>query len=123
MSTRNIRRRAALAVAGTAAAVALSTVTAPMGHADLYFGAIAYAPNGAAGTAYDWPSRPTAEQGSLDACGYSDCKVLSSFSQCGAVAYDGNVFQGGTGPTLALAEGDALARIGSGGWIDSWACN
>jgi hypothetical protein len=122
MSTRNIRRRAVLAVAGTAAAVALSTLTAPVGNAELSYGAIAYAPNGSVGTALDWSSRPVAEQGSLDACGYDDCKVLSSFSQCGAVAYDGNAFQGGTGPTLAAAEGDAMGRLG-GGWIDSWACN
>jgi hypothetical protein len=122
MSARNIRRRAALAVAGTAAAVALSTLTAPMGHADLFYGAIAYAPNGSVGTAYDFPSRPIAEQGALDACGQGDCKVLSGFSQCGAVANDGNAFQGGTGPTLAAAEGDALSRLGDG-WIDSWACN
>lgn len=122
MKTRRLRRRAALAVAGTVAAAAVATATAPIGSAQLYYGAIAYAPNGAAGTAWDWPSRPAAERNAVEICGWTSCKVLSAFVGCGAVAYDGTTFQGGTGRTLALAQLDALGRLG-GGWIDTWACN
>lgn len=51
-----------------------------------------------------------------------DCKVLTSFTACGAVAANDRAYQGGVGPTLAAAMKDALTKLG-GGYIDTWACN
>ncbi|KAA0093662.1 DUF4189 domain-containing protein [Mycolicibacterium sp. P1-18] len=116
-------RRSALVVAGVAVASTVNTgVVAPPAEAALSYGAIAYAPNGAVGAASNFSSRREAEQTAMDWCGWSDCKVLVTFTGCGAVAENDVKFQGGNGPILVLAEGDALSRIGSG-WIDSWVCN
>jgi hypothetical protein len=116
-----VRRAAILAAAPVLAATALAAGV-PNANAALYYGAISYAPNGAGASTWNYPTRSDAEQSSLDYCGYTSCKVLSSFSNCGAVAYDGTQFYGGTGRTLALAQLDALSNLG-GGWIDEWACN
>lgn len=117
-----LARRAALLAAGLAAAATLSTVATPQAEAALYYGAIAYATNGAGASVWDYPSRADAEQTALNYCGYSSCKVLSSFKDCGAVAFDGSNLQGGYGPTLSAAIRDAKSRL-PGSWIDSWACN
>lgn len=62
------------------------------------------------------------EATAVKSCGYSDCKVLTSFTACGAVAANDRAYQGGVGPTLAAAMKDALTKLG-GGYIDTWACN
>jgi hypothetical protein len=82
----------------------------------------AYAINGAGASVWDYPTRADAEQTALDYCGYTSCKVLSTFKDCGAVAFDGSNLQGGYGPTLSSAIADAKSRL-PGGSIDSWACN
>lgn len=66
--------------------------------------------------------RAAAEATAVKSCGYSDCKVLTSFTACGAVAANDRAYQGGVGPTLAAAMKDALTKLG-GGYIDTWACN
>lgn len=122
---RNIIRRRVAALAttmGVVAAAAASVIAAPVADAATYYGAIAYSGNGSYGTAADYPTRALAEQTSVIWCGYTDCEVLASFSQCGAVATDGSQLYGGTGPTLAAAQLKALTNLG-GGWIDSWVCN
>lgn len=68
------------------------------------------------------PTRAAAEATAVKSCGYSDCKVLTSFTACGAVAANDRAYQGGVGPTLAAAMKDALTKLG-GGYIDTWACN
>jgi hypothetical protein len=111
-----------MAVASVATATAITIAPTPTAHAAGLWGAIAYAYSGAWGRAQDYPSKPAAEATAVGFCGYSDCKVLTSFTGCGAVAANGFVRQGGFGPTLSAAMSDALIKIG-GGWIDTWACN
>lgn len=122
MKATALSRRAAVTAAAILAMTAIEAVNAQTADAKLYYGAIAYATNGAGASVWDYPSRSSADQASLDYCGYSSCKVLTNFADCGAVAFDGSTLQGGGGPTLAAAEADAKRRL-PGGWIDSWACN
>lgn len=122
MTKPNLARRAAILAAGLATAATISTVGIPQAEAALYYGAIAYAPNGAGASVWDYPSRADAEQTALNYCGYSSCKVLSSFKDCGAVAATSTQLQGGYGPTLSAAILDAKSRL-PGSYIDSWACN
>ncbi|KPN45923.1 DUF4189 domain-containing protein [Mycobacterium intracellulare] len=86
------------------------------------YGAIAYAPNGSWGRTRDYAFRAQAEQVALEKCGRKDCKLVITFQRCGAVAYDGSTYQGGSGFALSVAENDALERLG-GGKIVNWACN
>ena len=115
-------QRAAVVAVGVLTAAAVNAVAAPQAQAQLSYGAIAYATNGAGASVWNYPSRGDAEQASLLYCGYSSCEVLSSFKDCGAVAYDGSTLQGGYGRTLSAAIADAKSRLPSS-WIDSWACN
>ena len=114
-------RVAMLAAAALAAATA-NVIVAPTAQAALSYGAIAYATNGAGASVWNYPSRGDAEQTALDYCGYSSCKVLSSFKDCGAVVFDGSSLQGGYGPTLSAAIRDAKMRLPNR-YVDSWACN
>jgi Domain of unknown function (DUF4189) len=114
------RRRLAVAVASVAAATAMTL--APEASADDQHGAIAYSGNGSWGRAWDYPTKAAAEATAVKSCGYSDCKVVTSFTACGAVAANGKAFQGGVGPDLSSAMKDAIAKLG-GGYIDTWACN
>ncbi|KQH76273.1 hypothetical protein AO501_29025 [Mycobacterium gordonae] len=133
--TTTFRRRASLAVAGLATAAALTGVFSPRAVAigngplpelpippPIRYGAIAVAPDSAAAKTRNHRTRASAESAALKKCGVTGCTVLSSFTQCGAVAHDGITLQGGTGPTRAAAEDDALTRLG-GGRIITWACN
>ncbi|GLB85836.1 hypothetical protein Mkiyose1665_55180 [Mycobacterium kiyosense] len=86
------------------------------------YGAIAYAPSGAWGTAQGYPTKAQAEQIAVDRCNDKDCRVVISFNLCGAVASDGANYRGGTGLSRAAAESDALNRLG-GGTVVSWVCN
>lgn len=86
------------------------------------YGAIAYAPEGVGGKAWDQGSRARAETAALAQCGLDTCNVLTSFTRCGAVAHDGSNLQGGSGSSRAAAEADAMSRLG-GGEALSWACN
>ncbi len=116
------RRRSAGTVASVAAAAAVLLALAPVAGADGEYGAIAYSSNGSWGRAWDYPTRAAAEATAVKSCAYSDGKVLTSFTDCGAVAANGKAFQGGVGPTLSAAMKDALTKLG-GGYIDTWACN
>ena len=118
MTMSTCRRRLAVAVTAVALAVAL----APEAGADGTWGAIAYAHSGAWGRAQDYPTVNAAQATAVNSCGYSDCRVLVTFSGCGAVAANGFRYQGGMGDTLAAAMQDARRKL-HGGWIDSWACN
>lgn len=117
-----LRRRFAVAVAGvaTAAATTVTLAPAPANAADVY-GAIAYSGNGSWGRSWDYPTRAAAEATAVKSW-LPDCKVLTSFTACGAVAANDRAYQGGVGPTLAAAMKDALTKLG-GGYIDTWACN
>ncbi|WP_204079521.1 DUF4189 domain-containing protein [Mycobacterium riyadhense] len=138
------RRRIALVTAGLGAAMGLGTLLLPVVDANLnngsmseimmsnmpempvppviHYGAIAYAPSGASGKAWHQRTPERAAQVALAQCGEKNCRVISSFKKCGAVAYDGSNYQGGAGLTRSAAEDDALSRLG-GGWIVNWACN
>ncbi|OBI96561.1 DUF4189 domain-containing protein [Mycobacterium asiaticum] len=134
--TTHLRRRHALAVAaGLAAAAAMTVTLSPPAGATgngslpqlpipplIRHGAIAVAPDGAAAKSLGYAYRANAENAALQKCGNSGCQLLSSFTRCGAVAHNGSTHQGGTGLTRAMAEADAMTRLG-GGQIVIWACN
>lgn len=133
--TTNLRNPAVAAVAAFATAAAVTLSLSPTAGAtgdgsppgsptpNVSFGAIAVAPDGAVGKAWQYRTRAHADYAAVKACGVTGCEVLSSFTRCGAVADDGSSFQGGTGRTRAIAEDVALIKIGGGGWIITWACN
>lgn len=88
------------------------------------YGAIAVAPNGAVGRAWDYKSAAAARQRALKACPASGCKVLTTFvNGCGAVAYNPktNRYWGGSGATRAAAQKDAISNAGGGRTI-TWVC-
>ncbi|OBI88095.1 DUF4189 domain-containing protein [Mycobacterium asiaticum] len=116
------RRRLASAVARVAAAAAVTVALAPTAQAADTYGAIAYSANGSWGRSHAYPTKAAAEATAVKSCGYSDCKVLTTFTACGAVAAKDREYQGGTGPDLSAAMKDALSKL-SGGYIDTWACN
>lgn len=116
------RRRLANAVARVAAAAAVTVALAPSAGAADTYGAIAYSANGSWGRSHAYPTKAAAEATAVKSCGYSDCKVLTTFTACGAVAAKDREYQGGTGPDLSAAMKDALSKL-SGGYIDTWACN
>lgn len=140
----NLRRRTAMAAAGLGAALGLGILLVPTVEAHLangsmsevmmseiaglpippiiHYGAIAYAPSGASGKAWHQRTPARAEQVALEKCGDKTCKVVSRFTRCGAVAYNGSKYQGGTGLTRRAAEDDAVNRL-EGGRIVNWACN
>lgn len=132
--TTKLLRRAALGAAGLAAVAATSvTLVATAGAHDVsipelpipprtYYGAIAYSPTGEVGIARRQLTSSLAQIVAVNECGVDSCKVLSSFTRCGAVAYNGSKFHGGTGYTRAAAELDAMNNLG-GGRIVNWACN
>lgn len=121
MKTSIRRRRAAVAVARVAAA-ALAVTLAPAAQAADSYGAIAYSTNGSWGRSHAYPTKAAAEATAIKSCGYSDCKVLTTFTACGAVAAKDHEYQGGVGPDLSAAMKDAMRKL-SGGYIDTWACN
>lgn len=133
----NLRRRTAMAAAGLGAALGLGILLVPTVDAHLangsmsevmmseiaglpippiiHYGAIAYAPSGASGKAWHQRTPARAEQVALEKCGDKTCKVVSRFTRCGAVAYNGSKYQGGTGLTRRTAEDDAVNRLEAGG--------
>lgn len=61
-------------------------------------------PSGASGKAWHQRTPARAEQVALEKCGDKTCKVVSRFTRCGAVAYNGSKYQGGTGLTRRAAK-------------------
>lgn len=122
MTTMTTRRRLAMSVARLACVTVLAVALAPAAHAADNYGAIAYSGNGSWGRSYAYPTRAAAEATAVKSCGYSDCKVLTTFTACGAVAAKDHDYKGGAGADLSAAMKDALSKLG-GGYIDTWACN
>ncbi|MCV7076113.1 DUF4189 domain-containing protein [Mycobacterium szulgai] len=120
------RRRLAVVVARlaivTAIILTLAPAMVPTAQAAESYGAIAYSANGSWGRSYAYPTRAAAEATAVKHCGYSDCKVLTTFTQCGAVAAKDHDYKGGVGTDLSAAMKDALSKL-AGGYIDTWACN
>jgi hypothetical protein len=87
-----------------------------------HYGAIAYSHNGASGIARRQLSKLAAQQLAMQRCGTPTCTVVTTFTQCGAVAHDGARYHGGLGLSRTAAETHAISRLGSG-WIVDWACN
>ena len=115
-------RRAAVLAASALMIATVPVVSIPVAQAQVAHGAIAYSSNGANGRSWGFASRGAAERTALNYCGFADCSVLASFIACGAVAFNGDRYQGGYGPDLASAQNDAINSLG-GGWLDSWVCN
>jgi len=120
--TMSTYRRFAVAAAAMTAAVATTVALGPAAGADGRYGAIAYTVTGWWGRSQNYPTTGSAQQAALNSCAYSDCRVLVTFTACGAVAANGVVRSGGFGNTLGAAMQDARNKVG-GGWIDNWACN
>jgi hypothetical protein len=93
----------ALAVAGSALLAPVATA-----HADTTsYGAIAVsAGTHTVGSSWDYGDRPTAESVAMTQCGAGDCKILASFTDCGAVSYSRSMgsYTGGYGATRSEAE-------------------
>jgi hypothetical protein len=123
MQMRAFQRHAAVVVGSMAAVTAMCAALAPTAGADDEFGAIAISdPHKVYGRSLHASTPSAAKSGAMSACGYSDCKVLTTFTACGAVAAKDHEYQGGIGPDLSAAMKDALSKL-SGGYIDTWACN
>ncbi|QLY32273.1 DUF4189 domain-containing protein [Nocardia huaxiensis] len=91
--------------AATLAATALLLPAAPA-QATTYWGAIATdGSRGAMGYAWNYTSQSSARTAALNQCGRS-CKVLTTFTGCGAVSHSdsANRYTGGHGATRAAAE-------------------
>lgn len=119
------RRRLAAAVTRLAFITAVTAATvalAPTAHAAESHGAIAYASDGSWGRSKGYPTKAAAEATAVKSCGHSDCKVLTSFTECGAVAKNDRETKGSEGPDLSAAMKSALAKV-PGGYIDTWECN
>jgi Domain of unknown function (DUF4189) len=89
-----------------------------------HYGAIAVAPDGSVGKAWDYNTATAAKRRATNECPRSSCKVLVVFvNECGAVAYNPhtNKYWGGHGDTRTEAEKDAISRAGGGHWI-TWVC-
>jgi hypothetical protein len=125
MQMRAFQRRAAVVVSSMAAVTAISAALAPAAGADGYVGAIAISDaHRVYGRALHYSTKSAAESAAVGTCGYSDCKVLVTFTDCGAVAENAVKYAGGYGPTLSDAEAAALSNLGGGGGtIDAWGCN
>ncbi|QLL06198.1 DUF4189 domain-containing protein [Mycobacterium vicinigordonae] len=125
--TRSPRRRLTIAAARMAGGIAIAVALTPVAHAADSYGAIAYSPNGMWGRSHTIASKEDAEATALKSCGASDCKVMISFTGCGAVAAKNGAgtakeYQAGIGPDLRTAMKDALGKLPDG-YIDTWACN
>jgi hypothetical protein len=122
MTTTTRRPWPAVAAAHVAAAAALAVALAPSAAAADSYGAIAYSDNGSWGRSHAYPTKAAAEATAVKSCAYPDCKVLTTFTACGAVAAKDHEYKGGIGPDLSAAMKDALSKL-PGGYIDTWACN
>lgn len=125
MEMRAFQRRAAIVVSSMAAVTAISAALAPTAGADDQWGALAISdPHRVVGRALHASTKSAAEAGAMSACGFSDCKVLTVFNECGAIAENAVKYAGGHGATLTEAEANAVANLGGGsGTIDGWGCN
>lgn len=129
MEMRAFQRRASVVVGSMAVATgmvtAMSAALAPTAGADEQIGAIAISDSHKVyGRALHASTKSAAMSAAMSSCGYSDCKVLVTFTACGAVAENDVKYAGGTGPTLSAAEVDAVKNLGGGsGTIDAWGCN
>jgi hypothetical protein len=125
MEMRAFQRRAAVVVSSMAAVTAISAALAPAVGADSSLGALAISDaHRVIGRALHYSMKEAAEAGAISACGFSDCKVLVTFADCGAIAENPTKYAGGYGPTLTAAEAAAVANLGGGsGTIDGWGCN
>jgi hypothetical protein len=74
------------------------------------------------GKAWRHLSRAQAKQRALELCGVDACKVVTTFTRCGAVAHNGATYHGGAGTTRSVAETNAMNKLG-GGWVITSACN
>jgi hypothetical protein len=125
MQMHAFQRRAVVAVGSMAVVTAMCAALAPTAGADSEVGAIAISDaHKVYGRTLHASTAAAANAGALSACGYSDCKVLVTFPQCGAVAENAVKYAGGLGATLTEAELDAVRHLGGGsGTIDAWGCN
>ncbi|OBK25798.1 hypothetical protein A5634_25890 [Mycobacterium asiaticum] len=87
-----------------------------------YYGAIAMGEDGSKGTSRRHLSKLGAQQAAMERCGHDTCKIVSTFTRCGAVAHQGTTYHGGIGLNRGMAEQHAMSQLG-GGQIVHWACN
>lgn len=136
MTTRQRRRVSLIFASLTVAAVMVLTLIRPIPAASArahpaqpdnlpplltFYGAIASSHDGKFGKARREQSKRMAELLAMQRCAVPSCRVVSSFTKCGAVAHDGATYHGGHGPTRRAAEEHAVANLG-GGWPVTWVC-
>lgn len=122
MAVTRFRSHAAACVAGAALAAPSVTATPPA-HADDLWGACAVPANpqlseNAICLANGYPTQAEAQSQATDTCNsvqQNECRVVVSYTDCGAVAQSGDRWQGGSGPTQQAAE-QAATRITGGGF-------
>ncbi|MFB7723106.1 DUF4189 domain-containing protein [Nocardia sp. NPDC056100] len=110
-------------IVGIAVIAGSSVAVLPTANATTYYGAIAVSSDGSIGKAWDYPWSSDARNAALSSCGRSDCSVLASFSDCGAVGYSpgAGMYNGGTGSTRSVAESNARRYTDS--YIVASVCN
>ena len=111
--------RAGILVASAAAVTALTVAVAPTAHSDTQWGACAVPANPqlsgnatCVGPGAVYTTEADATNRATQMCNYlrdSQCSVVVSFTDCGAIAQSGGgQWAGGTGPTLDAAQQAAL---------------
>ncbi|BBZ11739.1 hypothetical protein MBRA_19340 [Mycobacterium branderi] len=109
-------------------AAAMTVAVAPGAYADDLWGACA-APANPNTSSYVMcttgnSTQADAENHALGLCNYlknRQCSVVVSFTDCGAVAGNGNQWAGGTGPSVEAAQQAAMGQL-SGGTIVKSGC-
>ncbi|MFC9999472.1 DUF4189 domain-containing protein [Nocardia sp. NPDC127526] len=103
-------RKILIGLAGVAFAT-LATVlpAAPAQAYTGYWGAMAVSGDGDLGWSWNYQSESAANDAALEKCGYGSCSIVTTFTDCGAVAYSEfmNKYTGGYGATPYEAESDA----------------
>ncbi|MGW0250239.1 DUF4189 domain-containing protein [Nocardia goodfellowii] len=115
----SLSRKAALALV-TAATAALATAGAGVAQAEpgpdgsLYGSLALNENNGDSAWAVNYPDWATSDANALEECGGADCIVVARFRDgCAAIAVNSdNEWTEGYGPTLRIAEQDAIRNLG-----------
>jgi Domain of unknown function (DUF4189) len=123
--------RASVAISAVSAAVAaaLPVAVSPTAYADDQWGSCAVPANPASSysvfcSANGRPTQADAETGALGICNYlrnRQCYVVISYTDCGAVAGNGNQWTGANGATQQDAEQAAVGQL-AGSTVTKSAC-
>lgn len=119
MIVTSFRRHAAVCTFGAAVVAALTVTVAPAAYADDAWGSCAVPSNpklvgNAVCIGNSFPDQTAAESRATEMCNYlkdRQCYVVVSFTDCGAIAQNGDRWTGGSGPTQQAAEQAATGQL------------